>query len=111
MKMNKTENIFINLEDYINVGHENAVSREYLCKVTGMTDRILRKTIEESDLPIINMGYGYYIPDMENEVDAFEARKYVTQELARINTIEDKLQRKFPDMLMENEPELEDFVR
>lgn len=106
--MAKTNDIFIDLNDFIPIGHDNAISREYLAKKIGVNDRILRKMIEVSELPIINLGYGYFIPDMENEVDVCELNKYIAQERSRISSIVSRLERKFTDILLENdEPGLE----
>lgn len=79
----------------IPVGHGNAVSRKYLASVTGMSDRMVRKAIECSEKPIINLGYGYFIPDMADAVDRSEVAAYCAQERARVRTIEEKLENKF----------------
>ena len=52
--------------DYIPYGEENAISREDLKQITGLTDRQMRKKIEiaRETTPILNFqgGKGYFIP-------------------------------------------------
>lgn len=84
-----------NIANDIPVGHENAVSRKWLAAKTGMSDRMVRKAIEDSPAPIINLGYGYFIPDENSEVDTSEKTSYIAQELARIQAITQKLSLKF----------------
>ena len=84
------------------IGHENAVSRKYLASKTGMSDRAVRRAIEISNEPIINLGYGYFIPDMTNAVDCSEVASYIAQERARINALEEKLDRKFSSIINNN---------
>lgn len=53
--------------DYIPVGHKNAVTRQYLTNVTGLSDRKIRDMIEKEctrEHPILNMGdgKGYFQP-------------------------------------------------
>lgn len=73
---------FENIVDYIPVGHENAVTREQLSKLTKMSDRKVRKAIEKAreTTCICNMsdGAGYYIPTELREVELF-----IRQESAR----------------------------
>ena len=75
----------------IPVGHQNAVTREALHISTGMSDRRIRKAIHEArrKTPILNLqdGSGYYVPDMEDETDKAELRKYVRQEESRLKAI------------------------
>lgn len=65
----------------IPVGHKNAVTRKQLCISTGMNDRRIRKAVAESrrENVILNLqdGSGYYIPDMEDETDKAELKKFV----------------------------------
>ena len=53
MKMKMDDNVAI-VENAIQVGHANALSREYLSKITGMSDRMVRRAIELSTKPIVN---------------------------------------------------------
>lgn len=77
--------------DKIPVGHENAVTRKQLCISTGMNDRRIRKAIAEArrETIILNMqdGNGYYIPDMEDDVDKAELKRFVKQEEHRLKSI------------------------
>ena len=62
----------MNIADFIPVGKENAVTREQLCRLTGLGDRVNRKLIEiarTEGVIIVNDsdGEGYYIS--ENEAD------------------------------------------
>lgn len=75
----------------IPVGHKNAVTRQRLCISTGMDDRRIRKAIHEArrEIIILNLqdGSGYYIPDMEDETDKAELKKFVKQEESRLKSI------------------------
>ena len=75
----------------IPVGHENAVTRQQLCISTGMNDRRIRKAIAEArrENIILNLqdGNGYYIPNMEDDVDKAELKKFVKQEEHRLKSI------------------------
>lgn len=75
--------------DYIPVGHNNAVSREYLSRVTGMNDRAVRAAIHEArrDTVILNVGGGYYRPDPNDTEDRHEVLRYTRQETARLKSI------------------------
>ena len=96
MKMKMDDNVAI-VENAIQVGHANALSREYLSKITGMSDRMVRRAIELSTKPIVNMGYGYFIPDENDSVDRAEAHAYRQQEAARARSIIEKLDAKFAE--------------
>lgn len=82
----------------IPVGRANAVSRKYLTSKTGLSDRAVRKEIELSTAPIINMGYGYFIPDENDAYDMSEKEAYCLQERQRIQTLVDKMNAKFPNI-------------
>ena len=77
--------------DKIPVGHENAVTRQQLCISTGMNDRRIRRAIAEArrEIIILNLqdGNGYYIPDMEDDVDKAELKRFVKQEEHRLKSI------------------------
>lgn len=91
----------------IPVGHRNAVTREELHISTGMSDRRIRKAIHEArrEIIILNLqdGNGYYVPDMEDETDKAELKKFVKQEESRLKSIgwslkpARKLEREFCD--------------
>lgn len=81
-------------EDFVGlipVGHENAVTRKYLCAVTGMNDRTVRQMIHEArrNQVILNLqdGSGYYIPNTKDKKDMEELKRYVTQETSRLRAI------------------------
>ena len=83
----------MNIIDYIPVGHENAVSREYLVSITGYSDRKVRDMIEKActrEHPILNMqdGKGYFRP-AENEMHL--VRLYRAQENHRTLRIRKKV--------------------
>lgn len=73
------------------VGKENAVSREYLSIVTGLSDRNVRELIHTARrvIPIINAqkGQGYYIPDMNTEEGKNELLLWYRQERSRLKSI------------------------
>ena len=56
----------MNILDYIPKGRENAISREKLRQLTGLTDSKMRELIRQArhDVPIVNLqsGEGYFIP-------------------------------------------------
>lgn len=65
-----------------------AITRARLCKLTGMTDRQVRKEIHylRRDYCILNMqdGTGYYRP---NEEDRGQVEAYLKQEASRAKSI------------------------
>ena len=66
----------VNILDFIPYGHDNAVTREYLCAVTGMPDRKVRKHIEEAikeGAMIANVGKGYFQLKDSTDIPYFEA--------------------------------------
>jgi hypothetical protein len=82
------------IEEFANlipVGHKNGVTRSFLCAVTGMNDRTVRQMIHEARriIIILNLqdGSGYYVPDMEDETDRMELKRYVKQEESRLKSI------------------------
>lgn len=89
------ESYGLDLETLIPVGRENARSRKELVSLTGVSDRMIRRAIEESSLPIINNGSGYFIPDLEDPRDITELRAYINQETRRMASIAEKIEVKF----------------
>lgn len=68
------------------VGRENAISRKALKGFTGLSDRRIRRQIEEerrNKMPIISNTQegGYYLPETE-----FELRAYVSEQRSRIQS-------------------------
>lgn len=83
----------VDILNFIPEGHANAVNREYLSSVTGLSDRKIRQLIEESctrEHPILNMqdGKGYFRP-LPNEMHL--VRLYRAQENRRTLTIRKKV--------------------
>ena len=76
----------MNLLEFIPFGSKNAIKREELVRLSGMSDREMRRCIEElrKETPIVNLqnGRGYFRPETEEELV-----HYVTQEKARAMTI------------------------
>lgn len=81
----------MDIKELIPVGKENAVSREYLSRITGLTDRKVRDLIhlERRNIPIVNAqnGQGYYIPDMNTESGKNELLMWYRQENSRLKSI------------------------
>lgn len=76
----------MNILDYIPFGEENAVSRQALCALTGLSDRVVREEISQArrTTPILSFGIGYFRP-RENE--KYKARQWVNQEMRRAKSI------------------------
>ena len=75
------------LEDILLRGRNNARSREWLCSMTGLSDRRLRAEIEElrnKGVFVITDedGKGYYISD-----DVEDVRRQYARDMARIKAI------------------------
>lgn len=81
----------MDITQFIPVGHQNAVTRQMLCMLTGMSDRQVRDMIADArrDTPILNVqnGFGYYIPDINDPVDKMELNRFVQQETHRLKSI------------------------
>lgn len=77
----------INITDYIPIGHENAISRRDLARMTGLGDRQMRHCIKMArrETPILNLqdGAGYFRPDASDETDKMLLRAFVKQEESR----------------------------
>lgn len=59
----------------IPIGRANRITRERLSRITGKTDRINRRAIEEArkaGIPVISSSYdrGYYIAETQEEIDS-----------------------------------------
>lgn len=76
----------INIVELIPVGHENAITRQELCRITGLRDRDVRNLIEDARAEhcICNNcdGAGYYIPTELSEINDF-----IAQETSRAKSI------------------------
>lgn len=83
------------IENYLQKGHKNAIKRDMLCALTLQSDRKNREEIAEAvrerHVPIINVGYGYFIYDGTEEDDA-ELEEYYRKETKRAKMIFAKLQ-------------------
>ena len=104
MKQKCEEDVLL-IENVIKTGHNNALTRAYLTKLTGLSDRMLRRAIALSTKPIVNNGYGYFVADINDPIDRSEAHAYRAQERARIQSTIDKMDAKFSDF--DNEPSQE----
>jgi biotin operon repressor len=64
---------------YIRVGRSNAVSRESLCSLVSLSDRKVRKCIEQARREgeiIVSLDKGYYISDDLDEIAIFYHQEY-----------------------------------
>ena len=66
----------MNILDYIPSGRDNAISREQLCRVTGLNDRAVRNLIKrarENGAPILSTshGAGYWVSDDLEEIKPY----------------------------------------
>lgn len=80
----------IDIVRYIGYGRLNAKTRSELCKQLNLTDRVIRRLIHDERIkgvPIINVGNGYYFPDMEDEKDVEELSNYIFLMKSRYNDI------------------------
>lgn len=81
----------LNILDYIPTGRVNAITRHALAIRTGISDRQVRDLIHYArrDIPILNMqdGRGYFIPDMNDDVERELLAAYVRQEEKRLKSI------------------------
>lgn len=81
----------IKILNYIPKGRENAISREKLRQLTGLTDSKMRDLIRQArhDVPIVNLqsGEGYFIPTKMEEIE-----RYIAQEEHRAKSIFANLQ-------------------
>ena len=78
----------IDILSYIPFGKDNAVTRGYLCRVTGLTDRDVRELICKArhNTPIINLqnGGGYFRP---TEQEKRYVERWVSQEKKRAKSV------------------------
>lgn len=68
---------------HLQYGSKNAISAKLLCVKTGLTDRVLRKCIEEmrkNGVCILSDVFGYYLPSNEKELERYIKR---TEKTAR----------------------------
>lgn len=82
----------MNIVEYIPEGFENAISRKNLCAATGLSDRIVRRLIEEArrNTVIISNddGTGYWLyPDNPTNKEKILLCKYVKQQESRAKSI------------------------
>lgn len=77
------------------VGFDNRLSRKALISICGLSDRQVRKAIEDivesKQAIIINMHKGYFIPNLENKTDRDYYRLFISQEESRINKLNKKM--------------------
>ena len=83
------EVIYILIENYIPFGYANRISREKLVADTRLSDRKIRREMEEAllhrDTLIINIDNGYFRPDGSLE-DRQKAKAYLFREMARTSS-------------------------
>ena len=82
----------MNIVEYIPTGINNAISRKNLCKATGMSDRIVRRLVEEARRETIiisnNDGSGYWIyPENPTEREKELLCRFVKQQESRAKSI------------------------
>lgn len=79
------------IRDLIPYGRENAVTRENLCILTGLNDRVVRNEIKKlrRDMPILNLQdrSGYYMPRTDNDFELMELKRFINQESKRARSI------------------------
>ena len=76
-----------NVIAYIPIGSESTpITRSELCRLTNMTDRQVRRDINDlkKTVPVVNVGKGYYIAD---DPDDPNLKAYILQEMHRIREI------------------------
>lgn len=69
---------YSNILSAIGEGQKNAVHLSELIRISGMTDRVLRKTIEylrRQGIAILSSQNGYYFPADEKELQEFVKRE------------------------------------
>lgn len=76
----------MNVVDFIPVGEENAISRDRLCMLTGLHDRLLREAISQArrNEAILNFGKGCFLPKRD---DGALVERWKRQECARAKSI------------------------
>lgn len=65
----------VNILDFIPYGHGSAVTRAYLCAVTGLEDRAMRdliKAAQDNGAMIANVGKGYFRFKDEADIPYFD---------------------------------------
>lgn len=81
----------IDILDYLHEGRENAVSKQYLMDMTGLTDRGLRLHVARlrKEHPILTNTKtgGYYLPSEEDFKGVEECNEFIAEQSSRINEI------------------------
>lgn len=79
----------MNIIDYIPYGKENAISRQQLCKISGLPDRLMRKAVERAryDYAILNIGGSGYFRPADGEIYLVE--RWMKQERSREKSVRD----------------------
>ena len=88
----------MNILNYISTGKENAITRESLTAVTGLSERKIRSLIEEERAKgniIINLqdGKGYFLPS-EDETDVIESQYKINNARAMSVLVQQKYLRR-----------------
>lgn len=92
--------------EYIPKGKANAVSRNYLKTVTGMTDRHIRMAIQafnESGEGIIacEAGKGYFVPETRSEAESYirYSQSYLISLARKDRSMKRAVERMFSDQM------------
>lgn len=76
---------------FIPTGRKNAIRRKTLVCKSGLKDRRMRRLIHQArrKIPILNLqnNQGYFIPDMNDEIDRKLLVRFVRQEEKRLKSI------------------------
>ena len=75
----------MDIKKFIPIGHENAVTIDTLCRMTGYSNRVVRRMIADSDAIILNLqdGKGYFRMNPRTKAERSFAEKYSAQEKSR----------------------------
>lgn len=80
----------------IPIGKENAIKRSELCRLSGLSDRNMRRQIENLQMQgyrIVNLqgGEGYFVPKNEAEFNAYmrQERSRIFKELKKLYRMQD----------------------
>ena len=80
---------------YIGIGKENSIKRSELCALSGLSDRNMRKEIENLQMQgyrIVNMSdsVGYYVAKNDTEFNAYmrQERSRIFKELKKLYKME-----------------------
>ena len=86
----------LDIRKFIPHGKDAAISRGDLGQILGLCDRTIREAIEianndSNETPILNLGYGYFIPSADEEEELIN--EYIAIENARQRAINRKIRK------------------